>query len=170
MRPPPPYPPGPSSSSEPGPGQGASQSRNVSGPAGNRPPFAGSATHAAYSGPRVRSQAFRQSDTPERAWPSGGLAGALCATRSRSFLDRLSFHFYSLTTCPKNRGNFIVHGLLGLYTFAKKNTHSGKTRAFARFSASANISSFALSMTVSKSLRVRTLPAKGGGIFLKVPG
>ncbi len=86
------------------------------------------------------------------------------------FLDRLSFHFYSLTTCPKNGGNFIVHGLLGLYTFAKKNTHSGKTRAFARFSASAIISSFALSMTVSKSLRVRTLPAKGGGIFLKVPG
>jgi hypothetical protein len=32
----------------------------------------------AYGGPRVRSQAFLQSDSPERAWPLEGLTGAFC--------------------------------------------------------------------------------------------
>ena len=60
---------------------------------GERPPAdsggAGSATHATDRGPRVRSQAFPQPDTPDRAWPSEGLSGALCAAFQGSAIERI---------------------------------------------------------------------------------
>ena len=41
-------------------------------------------TDSAYSDPRVRSQAFRQSGTPERRRASVGLTGALCIGTQRT--------------------------------------------------------------------------------------